>query len=249
MILEVNHLSAKYQNSEKMVLNSVSFLLEKGKKLGIVGESGSGKSTLTRILAGFHPYVSGKVYVENRMVKASIKDRNWLSKKMQLIFQNPLSSLDPRQTVRQILEEPLVNFSSLSAKERKQKINAILKEVNLQTNILEKRSAALSGGQAQRICIARSLLANPEILICDEPVTSLDMTTQIKIIQLLKNLVEEKKLSIIFVSHDISLVLELCDEVLVLKEGRTVDYFAAKEWGNVERHPYTKELIESTKII
>ncbi|MCJ7840873.1 dipeptide/oligopeptide/nickel ABC transporter ATP-binding protein [Lederbergia sp. NSJ-179] len=232
-----------------MALENVSFFLEKGKKLGIVGESGSGKSTLTKILTGFLPYNDGKVQLENRVIQARVKDRKWIGKKMQLVFQTSLSSLNPRQTVQQILEEPLINFFSLSTEERKQKIVAILKEVNLQISVLEKKSISLSGGQAQRVCIARALLANPEILICDEPVTSLDMTTQIKIIQLLQKIVKEQQLSLIFISHDISLVQELCDEILVLREGKIIDRFAANDWKNAERHSYTKELIESTEIL
>ncbi|EJR11782.1 ABC transporter ATP-binding protein [Bacillus cereus] len=249
MLLEVKNISASFQHSGKKVLDNVSFLLKKGQKLGVVGESGGGKSTLTRILSGFHPYTSGKVQIQNRVIKATAKDRKWISKRLQMVFQNPISSLDPQQTVQQILEEPLLNFTSLTTKERKQKIMELLAEVNLQPDVLKRKSNSLSGGQAQRICIARSLLANPEILVCDEPVTSLDMTTQLKIMKLLKRVGKEQQLSIIFVSHDISLVLEFCDVVLVLRDGKIVDYFVTKEWMHADRDAYTKKLIESTEII
>lgn len=248
MLLEVKNISAIIQHSGKKVVDNVSFLLEKGQKLGIVGESGGGKSTLVRILAGFHPYTSGTVRLQNQIINATTYDRKWICKKLQMIFQEPISSIDPNQTIKQVLEEPLLNFTSLNSNERKQQILDILEKVDLQPDILIRNSNSLSGGQAQRICIARSLLANPDILVCDEPVTSLDMATQLKILQLLKRIGQEQQLSIIFVSHDISLVLEFCDKVLVLKDGKNIDYFLTKDSEHKDRNLYTKKLIEATTI-
>ncbi|SHG75609.1 ABC transporter ATP-binding protein [Virgibacillus chiguensis] len=249
MLLEVNNLSVVFHYPEKKVLDNVSLKLQKGQKLGIVGESGGGKSTLIRTLAGFQSYKNGKVTIQNKLIKATLKDRKWISRELQMIFQDPLSSLNPRQTMQQALEEPLLNFTTFSKEERKQRILNIIEDVNLHPSILRRYSDSISGGQAQRICIARSLLANPEILICDEPITSLDMVTQIQILKLLERFGNEKQISIIFVSHDISHVLKFCDEVLVIRDGRVVDYFKVGEWQNENRNGYTKKLMESTRII
>lgn len=249
MFLQVDNISARYDKLDKMVVENVSFALKKGNKLGIVGESGSGKSTILKILAGFQPYFHGQVRLEDKIVTCGIKDLKWLSKKLQVVFQNPVASLDPKQTIANTLEEPLINFFSLSTKERKQKILDIVEAVNLNASILDKKANSLSGGEAQRVCIARCLLAKPDLLLCDEPVTNLDMTTQTQIIKLIKSISEQQELSVIFVSHDISLVLEICDEVVVLKEGKVLDYFATKEWYKEVRHPYTKELINALKIV
>ncbi|WP_378933551.1 ABC transporter ATP-binding protein [Metabacillus herbersteinensis] len=244
----MKNISASYKNKKKSVLQDISFTLEMGQKLGIVGESGSGKSTLTRILAGFHPIERGEVLLQERPVRAKVKDRKWLNRKVQLVFQDSISSLDPQQTVRQVLEEPLCNFFSLTKKEREQQVGTILEEVNLKKDILNRKGRTLSGGQAQRVCIARSLLARPEILLCDEPVTGLDMMNQTRIINLLKKIVAEKQLAIIFVSHDISLVLDFCDVILVLKDGQQVDFFKAVEWNHTDRSDYTTKLIESINL-
>ncbi|WP_121639601.1 ABC transporter ATP-binding protein [Virgibacillus sp. Bac330] len=249
MLLEVNNLSVVFHYPEKKVLDHVSLKLQKGQKLGIVGESGGGKSTLIRTLAGFQSYKNGKVTIQNKLIKATLKDRKWISRKLQMIFQDPLSSLNPRQTMQQALEEPLLNFTTFSKEERKQRILNIIEDVNLHPSILRRYSDSISGGQAQRICIARSLLANPEILICDEPITSLDMVTQIQILKLLERFGNEKQISIIFVSHDISHVLKFCDEVLVIRDGRVVDYFKVGEWQNENRNGYTKKLMESIRIV
>ncbi|WP_258871999.1 ATP-binding cassette domain-containing protein [Virgibacillus dokdonensis] len=160
-----------------------------------------------------------------------------------------MCKLNPRQTMQQALEEPLLNFTTFSKEERKQSILNIIEDVNLHPSILRRYSDSISGGQAQRICIARSLLANPEILICDEPITSLDMVTQIQILKLLERFGNEKQISIIFVSHDISHVLKFCDEVLVIRDGRVVDYFKVGEWQNENRNGYTKKLMESIRIV
>nr|WP_285890259.1 dipeptide/oligopeptide/nickel ABC transporter ATP-binding protein [Halalkalibacter oceani] len=239
-------MTAAYQ--KKKVLHDLSFTLKKGEKLGIVGESGSGKSTLTRVLSGFHPTIKGELSIRERPVQATVKDRRWLCKLVQVVFQDPFSSLDPQQTVQQVLEEPLLNFFTLTKEERNQQLLEIVEEVNLEKDLLKQKSRTVSGGQAQRICIARALLARPDILICDEPVTSLDMMTQIKILNLLKKIVTEKQLSIVFVSHDISLVFELCDTVLVLKDGKKMDFFKAADWHRPERSSYTNKLIHSVHL-
>ncbi|MET3504276.1 ABC-type dipeptide/oligopeptide/nickel transport system ATPase subunit [Halalkalibacter oceani] len=138
MIIEAKNLTAAYQ--KKKVLHDLSFTLKKGEKLGIVGESGSGKSTLTRVLSGFHPTIKGELSIRERPVQATVKDRRWLCKLVQVVFQDPFSSLDPQQTVQQVLEEPLLNFFTLTKEERNQQLLEIVEEVNLEKDLLKQKA-------------------------------------------------------------------------------------------------------------
>lgn len=232
---------------EVKALNGISFELHKGKTLAVVGESGCGKSTLAKVLTMIESPTSGELlYKGESLLKNDPKTAALRRQKIQIIFQNPYGSLNPRKKVGAILEEPLVINTKLSASERKDRVLAIMGKVGLRTEFYDRYPHMFSGGQRQRIAIARGLMLNPDIVIADEPVSALDVSVQAQVLNLMMDLQDELGLSYLFISHDLSVVEHIADEVMVMYLGKTVEKAATEAIFKSPMHPYTQALLSAT---
>lgn len=230
-------------------LDGVSFSLSRGKTLAIVGESGCGKSTLARLVAMIEKPTSGSMSIgEDDIASANKKTLIRLRPKVQIVFQDPYGSLNPRQRVGDALEEPLLVNTSLSKAERRESAQAILTGVGLRPEHYDRYPHMFSGGQRQRIAIARALMLEPDILVLDEPVSALDLSIQAQVLNLLTELQENLNLAFLFISHDLSVVRHIADEVMVMYLGRPVEQGSAKTIFANPGHPYTKALLSATPI-
>ena len=229
-----------------VAVNDVSFDLERGESLGLVGESGCGKSTTARAVIGLLPPTSGSVRFDGTEL-VGLSKRAWtdVHRRMQMIFQDPYASLDPRQTVGSIVGEPLVIHRMGKPRERKLRVLELLDAVGLDHRHLNRYPHEFSGGQRQRIGIARSLALEPELLICDEPVSALDVSIQAQVINLLKELQERMGLSYLFIAHDLAVVRHLCSRVAVMYLGEIVEEASRNELYDAPRHPYTQALLSA----
>lgn len=228
-------------------VKGVSFKVEKGKTLAIVGESGCGKSTLARILTMIDPQTSGELTIGGKDVNIA---RDGLTpemrQKVQIVFQNPYGSLNPRQKIGDVLAEPLLLNTNMSAEERRAKAMQMLLKVGLGREHFNRYPHMFSGGQRQRIAIARALMLNPKLLILDEPVSALDLSVQAQVLNLLSDLQEEFGLTYVFISHDLSVVRYIADEVMVMYFGEVVEYGSRDDVFNNPQHDYTKKLFAAT---
>ncbi|CAN7244594.1 dipeptide ABC transporter ATP-binding protein [Brucella pseudogrignonensis] len=228
-------------------VKGVSFKLEKGKTLAIVGESGCGKSTLARILTMIDPQTSGDLMIGGKDVNIA---RDGLTaemrQKVQIVFQNPYGSLNPRQKIGDVLAEPLLLNTNMSAKERREKSMEMLLKVGLGKEHFNRYPHMFSGGQRQRIAIARALMLNPKLLILDEPVSALDLSVQAQVLNILADLQEEFGLTYVFISHDLSVVRYIADDVMVMYFGEVVEYGSRDDVFNNPQHDYTKKLFAAT---
>ena len=229
-------------------LKGVDFTVEKGKTLAIVGESGSGKSTLARIIALIDAPSGGDLLIEGERVDISQKrPAPALRSKVQMVFQNPYGSLNPRQKVGSVLMEPLViNRPEIRAEERRALAEAMLVKVGLGPEHFNRFPHMFSGGQRQRIAIARALMLNPSLLVLDEPVSALDLSVQAQVLNLLADLQEEFSLTYVFVSHDLSVVRYIADDVMVISQGVAVEQGTREAVFANPTHPYTKQLFAAT---
>ena len=228
-------------------LDGISFTLARGKTLAVVGESGCGKSTLGRLLTMIEVPTAGELYWNGRdLLQADRQAQILRRKKIQIIFQNPYASLNPRKKISQILEEPLIINTDLSKAERREKVLAIMSKVGLKTEHYERYPHMFSGGQRQRIAIARGLMLNPEVLIADEPVSALDVSVRAQVLNLMMELQQELELSYIFISHDLSVVEHIADEVMVMYLGRCVEKGPKQSIFRQPLHPYTQALLSAT---
>ena len=239
----------KKQQTLKAV-NGVSFDLAAGETLGVVGESGCGKSTLGRAILRLLPTAAGDVvWLGKTITHLNKRDMRSIRADLQIIFQDPLASLDPRMTVGDIIGEPLlVHQSHLSAAERRAKVEKIMERVGLRPEVINRYPHEFSGGQAQRIGIARAMVLEPKLIVCDEPVSALDVSIQSQIINLLKQLQKEFGLSLIFISHDLSVVRHISHRVMVLYLGKVVEIAARDAIYANPRHPYSKALISAVPL-
>ncbi|MCP2521016.1 ATP-binding cassette domain-containing protein, partial [SCandidatus Aminicenantes bacterium Aminicenantia_JdfR_composite] len=230
-------------------VNGVDFKIEKGKTLGLVGESGSGKTTLGRLILRLIKPTEGKIYFEGEdLVNISSTRLRNLRKKMQIIFQDPYSSLNPRFKIEEIVEEPLKIHRMGNKKKRKESVDELLNLVGIDPSLKRKYPHEFSGGQRQRIAICRALATSPEFIVADEPVSSLDVSIQAQILNLLLELQQKFNLTYLFISHDLAVVKHLSDEVAVMYAGQFVEYGKTEEIYNSPLHPYTILLIESSRM-
>ncbi|RRN68307.1 ATP-binding cassette domain-containing protein [Agrobacterium deltaense] len=230
-------------------LKGIDFTVERGKTLAIVGESGSGKSTLARIIALIDPASGGELKIEGKPVDiARRRPDTQMRSKVQMVFQNPYGSLNPRQKVGDVLMEPLVINTKIPASERRERAEAMLVKVGLGPEHFNRYPHMFSGGQRQRIAIARALMLNPALLVLDEPVSALDLSVQAQVLNLLRDLQEEFELTYVFVSHDLSVVRYIADDVMVISKGVAVEQGTREELFADPKHPYTRQLFAATPI-
>ena len=252
VLLEVKNLK-KYFDTPNGVLHAVddvSFRLEKGKTLGVVGESGCGKSTTGRAILRLHEPTSGEVIFEGRdITKLSSQEMRGLRSDMQLIFQDPFASLNPRKTVSEIIAEPLRLHKVYKNKQDQEKrVLELMELVGLSERLTNTYPHELDGGRRQRIGIARALAMNPKFIVCDEPVSALDVSIQAQILNLLKKLQKELGLTYIFITHDLSVVNYFSDEIMVMYLGKVVEHAPAEQLFAHPTHPYTKALLSAIPV-
>ncbi|MFY9481207.1 MAG: oligopeptide/dipeptide ABC transporter ATP-binding protein [Ilumatobacteraceae bacterium] len=253
VLLEVKDLVVEFKVSGNKVVNAVSqvsFDVNDGETLAIVGESGCGKTTLGKALLQIQRPKSGSVkFAGNELTSLSKNDLREARTSIQMIFQDPISSLDPRMTVRQIVEEPLWIWSKGSEDERLEKVKSLLDNVGLDPSlVLDRKSYEFSGGQCQRISIARSLALDPKMLICDEPVSALDVSIQAQILNLLNDMKERYGLTLIFISHDLSVVKAVSSRIMVMYLGKVCEIGTTDEIYANPKHHYTSALISSVPV-
>jgi len=231
-------------------VDDVSFNLKEGETLGIVGETGCGKSSLARAIIKMIPITSGKIFWKDEDLLNFNKSKMQKTRKeIQMIFQDPLASLNPRMNIGEIISEPLkTHYPKFGNNKIKNEVKEMMIKVGLLPNLINRYPHEFSGGQCQRIGIARALILKPKLIICDEPVSSLDVSIQAQVINLLKNLQKDLKLSLIFITHDLSIAKHISDNILVLYFGKTVEIASSKELFKNPQHPYTKKLISSVPI-
>lgn len=225
----------------------VSFEIATGETLGVVGESGCGKSTLARMLVGLLEPTEGMIEIEGRALDNANPAE--FGKLIQYVFQDPQSSLNPRKTIRQVMEAPLKLLHGMSKPDRSKRISEIFESVNLREEFLDRYPHEFSGGQAQRIGIARALAANPRIMILDEPVSALDVSVQAQVLNLLAELKAKFSLTYLFITHDLAVVEAVSDRIIVLYFGSVVEVGKAEKIFGNPRHPYTKLLAESAPVV
>ena len=252
IILEVRDLK-KYFKSPTGTLHAVdgvNFSIRRGETLGLVGESGCGKSTIGRLILGLHQSTSGEILFNGqdicRMNKKQLHD---LRKDLQIIFQDPFSSLNPRMSIGEIIGEPLrIHAKAQSRAELDKEVSRLMDVVGLSARLFNAYPHELDGGRRQRIGIGRALAMDPEFIICDEPVSALDVSIQAQILNLLMDLQDEKKLTYVFITHDLSVVKHISHEIMVMYLGQCVEYAKTEDLFKNPLHPYTKGLLDAVPI-
>lgn len=239
-VLSANRLTKTY--GSHIAVNDVSFTLESGQALGLVGESGSGKTTIARMLMGLEKPSSGEVTFGNDVVGKSAKQR---AKHIQMVFQDPYLSLDPRLTATTVVDNVLRLHGLSSKKARKARIAELLDSVNLSPREASTLPRQLSGGQRQRVAIARALAVQPSVLVLDEATSALDVSVQAQILTLLNEIRRESGVAYVFVSHDLAVVREVCDQLLVMYRGLAVEHTTPQRALTEPEHPYTRLLVDS----
>ena len=228
------------KNKELQALKNINIRLKKGECIGIVGESGCGKSTLARIIVGIERKTSGKIIFDNKEIEGISK-----TKDIQMIFQSPLSSFNPRMKIVDYIWEPLRNYFKLSKKDSIPLIKKSLIDVGLDENVLEKYPHEFSGGQLQRITIARAVVIKPKLIVCDEITSALDVSVQKQILELLKKLQKNLHLSYLFIGHDLAVVQDISQKIVVMYMGEIVEELNSIDLKSKAKHPYTKLLLNS----
>lgn len=257
-MLRVNELKKYFPTAHGLVkaVDGVSLDIRENTILGLVGESGSGKSTFGKILIGLHNKTQGEVYWNNNIMPSRFHRKHFLdfSHDIQMIFQDPYSALNPRMQIWQLLEEPCLlsknnDYLRLSKKERLAFLQSWLEKVGLRAEFYDRYPHEFSGGQLQRIGIARALIQKPKLLICDEPISALDVSVQAQIVNLLKSLQEEFGMSMLFIAHDLAMVNYLCDDVAVMYLGKIIEHGKTEDIFSKPQHPYTQLLLASNPVI
>lgn len=250
-LLEVNNLK-KYFKTPRGTLHAVddvSFSIEKGRTLGVVGESGCGKSTLGRTVIHLLKRTEGQIVFEGKDISdVSDAQLKALRKDMQMIFQDPFSSLNPRMSVSQIIAEPLIIYKMCSGRELGVRVARLMDTVGLARRFSNSYPHELDGGRRQRIGVARALALNPKFIVCDEPVSALDVSIQAQILNLMQDLQEEYQLTYMFITHNMAVVKHISDEILVMYLGTMVEFASSKDMFYNRLHPYTKALLAAVPI-
>lgn len=257
-VLQVEHVKTSFTLGKTLLgkpirrvraVDDVSFCLRRGDTLGIVGESGCGKSTLARTVLRLVEPEGGTIYYEGTdLGSLSREEMRLMRKRMQIVFQDPYASLNPRMTVKDIIESPLRVFQIGTKEERLQKVIRMMEQTGLKEEYLERYPHEFSGGQRQRIIIARALILHPGFLVCDEPVSALDVSVRSQVLNLMKDLKEKMDFSSLFISHDLSVVKYICDQVAVMYLGRFVELADMEELYGAPAHPYTQALLASIPL-
>ncbi len=230
-------------------VDGVDLEVRRGETLGLVGESGCGKSTVARLITALHPVTAGRVLFEGKdLSKMSGRQLRAVRRQLQIIFQDPFASLDPRMTVGDIIAEPLRNFHLARGRQLNNRIQELLRLVGLNPNFTNRYPHEFSGGQRQRIGIARALAVNPSLIVCDEPVSALDVSIAAQIINLLQDLQREFQLTYVFIAHDLAVVRHLSDRVAVMYLGKVVEVADRNDIYDRPQHPYTQALLSSIPI-
>ena len=249
-LLAVKNLSIHFKSKSKHSITAVknaSFNIKKGEILGLVGESGSGKSTLARAILQLQSYQQGQIAWKGNDI-CDVNQQEY-RKQVQLIFQSPIDALNPSMTISQAISEPAKNLlNAESEKNSAQRVLEALKTVGLSDIHLNRYPHELSGGQCQRVNIARAMIVQPELLVCDEPVSALDVSMQAQIINLLVKLQQQQGLSLLFISHDLNVVRYLCDRVMVIYKGEIVESGETQDLYENPQHEYTKHLLDHSGV-
>lgn len=255
-LLSIRDLSVEYKTRESgkrgsiRVIDSMDLDVITGETLAIVGESGSGKSTLASTILGLVPPVTGSIdYDGTELVGIGRADRRSVQREIQLVFQNPLRSLSPRRRVAAQLDEPLTVHTSMSRIERHDRIAHLVDELELSPAILERFPHELSGGQAQRVVLARALTLRPKLIVFDEPTSALDVSVQAGVLNLLQRIKAEEQLTYIFITHDLGVARHLADRIAVMQRGEIVELARAATLFEAPTHPYTKALLASSLTV
>jgi peptide/nickel transport system ATP-binding protein len=253
VVLSASHLRKRFQlpdRSELIAVDDVSLELRAGQTLGIVGESGSGKSTVARLLLALDSPDEGTVEIEGKpWTSLGRAETRRQRQRIQVVYQDPLGSFDPRYTVGRIIEEPLIASRLGSRTERRDRVRELLDLVGLDASLASRRPRHLSGGQRQRVAIARALATRPDIIVCDEPVSALDVSIQAQVLDLLADIQDELGVSYVFISHHLGVIYHVSDHVLVMKDGRAVESGTVDEIFDDPQHPYTRELLAAIPTI
>lgn len=230
-------------------VRSATLSIERGQAVGLVGESGSGKTTLGRCVLGIQAPSRGTVAIDGQDVATLRRRPGEIHKRVQVVFQNPVASLNPAMSVRSILTEPLRRLRGLTSKTAiEQRCRELLDEVRLSAEVLDRHPTSLSGGQCQRVSIARALAAEPGLIVLDEAVSALDVATQAQVINLLADLRDQLAVSYLFISHDLAIVRHLCDVVGVMEQGVLVEFGTAEQVCRSPRHSYTQRLVDAVPV-
>lgn len=246
--LDVTYAAKGFGKKGFKALHSVSIEVGEGETLGLVGESGSGKTTLGRAILGLAPISAGKVLFEgNDITKATRRERRSLSRDMQVVFQDPYTSLNPSMEIGQILAEPL-QIQGMESSAAKKRIAELLDQVGLPNDALQRLPREFSGGQRQRVAIARALALSPKLIVCDEPVSALDLTTQARILDLFLQIQKDTGVSYLFVSHDLDVVRHISHRVAVMYKGEIVEQGQASQVTVTPQHPYTQRLLMASPV-
>lgn len=249
-ILEVHDLNVYYTDASnglfkkgkrRQILHGLNFSMKEGEILGLVGESGCGKSTLAKAIIGMQTDYEGDVIHGSKLGQEELHP--------QMVFQDPYGSLNPAKTIGFIMEEPLKNCTDLSKEERVARVENMLEKVGLKKEWISRYPHQLSGGQRQRVCIGAALMLEPKLLIADEPVSALDVTIQAQIVQLLLELHKEMNLSILFISHDLRVVYQMCEKVMIMKAGKIIESGDTEEVYFNPKEEYTKNLLKAAGIL
>ena len=246
-LLEVDRLSVRYLSAGTPIeaVQNVSLVIQPGAVLGLAGESGCGKSSLARAIVGLEAVASGQIWFDGQPLPSKPGARNrQLRRRIQMVFQDPFSSVNPRMTAAEIIAEPLlIHAPDLGRTARREKISEMLGKVGMDQDTAHRYPHEFSGGQCQRIAIARSLVLQPDLLVCDEPVSALDVSVQAQIINLLLELKLDMNLAMLFISHDLCILRHVADDLAVMYQGEIVDYAETDKLFAAPSHPYSASLL------
>jgi peptide/nickel transport system ATP-binding protein len=257
-IIEARHLTRRFgggrtwygaRKPELLAVDDVSLAVLPGTTLGIVGESGCGKSTLARMLTGLLEPTAGTIRLDGRPItRLNRAEQRRFHQTVQLVFQDPIASLNPRKTVRQILEGPLEALTDLDRTARRERVRALMDEVGLRPEFIDRYPHEFSGGQAQRIGIARAMAVEPRLLVLDEPVSALDVSVQAQVLKLFRELQQRRGLTYLFISHDLAVVEALSTDVMVMYRGKVVEAGPRDRVFATPRHDYTRTLLAAVPV-